>query len=50
MNSSVIASQLPVDKWCDVIGKSTIGDTTLDRLVHTSHRVELSGESMTKKK
>ena len=43
-SSTIIASQLPVDKWDDVIGESTIADAILDRLVHTSHRVELSGE------
>jgi DNA replication protein DnaC len=48
--STIIASQLPVDKWYDVIGESTIADAILDRLVHTSHRIELSGESMRKKK
>ena len=49
-SSTIIASQLPVEKWYDVIGESTIADAILDRLVHTSHRVELSGESMRKKK
>ena len=49
-SSTIIASQLPVDKWYDVIGESTIADAILDRLVHTSHRVELSGESMRRKK
>ena len=49
-SSTSIASQLPVDKWYDVIGESTVADAILDRLVHTSHRVELSGESMRRKK
>ena len=49
-SSTIIASQLPIDKWYDVIGESTIADAVLDRLVHTSHRVELSGESMRRKK
>jgi DNA replication protein DnaC len=49
-SSTIISSQLPVDKWYDVIGESTIADAILDRLVHTSHRVELSGESMRRKK
>ena len=44
--STIIASQLPIDKWYDVIGENTIADAILDRLVHTSHRIELSGESM----
>ena len=35
-SSTIIASQLPVDKWYDVIGESTVADAILDRLVHTS--------------
>ena len=49
-SSTIIASQLPVEKWYDVIGESTVADAIIDRLVHTSHRIELSGESMRKKK
>ena len=49
-SSTIIASQLPVEKWYDVIGESTVADAILDKLVHTSHRIELSGESMRKKK
>ncbi len=48
--STIIASQVPIDKWYDIIGESTVADAILDRLVHTLHRIELSGESMRKKK
>jgi DNA replication protein DnaC len=48
--STIIASQLPVTKWYDIIGESTVADAILDRLVHTSHRIELEGESMKKRK
>lgn len=48
--SVIITSQLPVVKWHDVIGDKTIADAILDRLVHHAHRIELSGESMRKKK
>jgi DNA replication protein DnaC len=48
--STIIASQLPVEKWYGVIGESTVADAILDRLVHTAHRIELLGESMRKKK
>jgi DNA replication protein DnaC len=41
--STVITSQLPVSKWYDVIGEPTIADAILDRLVHSSHRIELEG-------
>ncbi|MEX0928683.1 MAG: IS21-like element helper ATPase IstB [Balneolales bacterium] len=47
--ATIIASQLPVANWYDVIGESTIADAILDRLVHTAHRIELDGESMRKK-
>jgi len=47
--STVITSQLPVNKWHEVIGEATIADAILDRLVHSSHRIELKGESMRKK-
>nr|WP_317125730.1 ATP-binding protein [Sphingobacterium puteale] len=32
-----------------MIGEDTIADTVLDRIVHTSHRIELKGESLRKK-
>jgi len=48
-HSTIIASQLPVASWFDIIGEATIADAILDRLVHTSHRIELKGESMRKK-
>lgn len=46
--STIIASQLPVANWFDIIGEETIADAILDRLVHTSHRIELKGESLRK--
>jgi DNA replication protein DnaC len=48
--STIIASQLPVANWYDVIGEETIADAILDRLVHTSYRIELKGESLRKKR
>lgn len=48
--STIIASQLPVSKWYEVIGESTIADAILDRMAHTAHRIELKGESMRKTK
>jgi len=47
--STIIGSQLPVDKWYDLIGEGTIADAILDRLYHGSHRIDLKGESMRKK-
>jgi DNA replication protein DnaC len=47
--STIIASQLPVSNWYDVIGEETIADAILDRLVHSSYKIEIKGESMRKK-
>jgi DNA replication protein DnaC len=47
--STIIASQLPVAKWYEIIGDSTVADAILDRMVHTAHRLELKGESLRKK-
>jgi DNA replication protein DnaC len=49
-SSTIITSQLPVSNWHEVIGEETIADAVLDRLIHDSHRVEMKGESMRKKK
>jgi DNA replication protein DnaC len=49
-SSTMIASQLPVANWYDIIGEETIADAILDRLVHTSYRIELKGESLRKKR
>lgn len=48
--STIIASQLPVSAWYEVIGEGTIADAILDRLVHAAHRLTLSGESLRKLK
>lgn len=47
--STIIASQLPVEAWHEIIGEQTVADAILDRLVHTAHRVNIKGESMRKK-
>ena len=47
--STMIASQLPIENWYDMIGESTHADAILDRLVHGSIKLELKGESMRKK-
>jgi DNA replication protein DnaC len=48
--SLIITSQLPVSKWHEVIGEKTIADAILDRIVHDAHRLELTGESMRKRR
>jgi DNA replication protein DnaC len=47
--STIIVSQLPVASWYDVIGEETVADAILDRLIHSSYKIELKGESLRKK-
>lgn len=46
--STIIASQIPATDWYGLIANPTVADALLDRLLHNSHRVELTGESMRK--
>ena len=46
--SLIITSQVPVDRWYEIVGDPTLADAILDRLVHNSHRIELKGESLRK--
>jgi DNA replication protein DnaC len=48
--SIIITSQVPVQGWYEIIGEKTIADAILDRLIHQSHRIELTGESMRRKR
>lgn len=48
--SILISSQLPVDKWHEYIGESTVADAIMDRLAGNAHRFDLKGESLRKKK
>jgi DNA replication protein DnaC len=48
--SIIITSQLPVSGWHDYLNQAVVADAILDRLIHTSYRVELKGESMRKLK
>jgi DNA replication protein DnaC len=48
--STLVTSQIPVANWHETIGEGTIADAILDRLVYSSHRIELSGESLRKRK
>ena len=44
--STIVATQVPVDRWHDQIGDPTYADAIMDRLVHNAYRFELKGESM----
>jgi DNA replication protein DnaC len=45
----IVASQIPVAQWYDVIAAPTLADAILDRLVHNAYKIELRGESMRKR-
>ena len=44
--STILTSQVPVDRWHQVIGDPTYADAILDRLVHNAHRIDLTGDSL----
>lgn len=47
--STIIATQIPVDRWHDQIGDPTYADAILDRVVNNAYRLELRGDSMRRK-
>jgi len=49
IHSTIIAGQLPVEHWHEVIGNPTLADAILDRIVHNAYKITLKGESMRKK-
>jgi DNA replication protein DnaC len=44
--STILTSQVPVDKWHEIIGSPTYADAILDRLVHNAYRIDLTGDSL----
>ena len=46
--SMIIVSQIPVTKWHEIIGDPTIADAVCDRIIHSSLRIQLKGESVRK--
>jgi DNA replication protein DnaC len=46
--ATVIATQVPVERWHHQIGDPTYADAILDRLVHQAYRIDLKGESLRK--
>lgn len=41
--STLITSQLPVKAWHTYLNDPTLADAILDRVVHSSHKIELKG-------
>jgi DNA replication protein DnaC len=48
--SIIVTSQLPVAKWYEYINDPTLADAILDRLTASAHRIELTGESLRRRK
>ena len=48
--STILTSQLPVNKWYEYINEPTLADAICDRLTANAHKIELKGESLRKKK
>ena len=40
--STIMCSQLPVSDWHTIIGEGTIADAILDRMIYSSHRIEIA--------
>ncbi len=47
-SSTIIASQVPISSLHQSFEDATIADAVLDRIVHSSIRIEMKGESMRK--
>lgn len=47
--STLITSQLPVKAWHTYLDDPTLADAILDRVVHSSHKIELKGKSLREK-
>ncbi len=49
-SATIVASQVPIKDWYQVIGEPTIADAICDRLMHNAYKMELKGESLRKKR
>ena len=48
LRQEIISSQLPINRWHELIGSPTLADTILRRATHNTYRIELSSESLSK--
>lgn len=46
--ATIIASQLPTERWYDYLGDPTVADAICDRVVHGAHKIALKGPSRRK--
>lgn len=45
-----VTFQIPVANWHEIIGEGVIANTIIEKLVYSSHRLELTGESLQKER
>jgi DNA replication protein DnaC len=50
IGSTIVTSQLPLNKWYDYFIEPTLADAILDRLTASAHKIELKGDSLRKRK
>lgn len=48
-SSTMLLTQIPFESWHELIGDNTIADAVCDRIIHSSHKINLQGDSMRKK-
>src|SRR6266700_1219232 len=48
--STILTSQIPVEKWHAFIGDPTYADAILDRLVHNAHRIDFAGDNLRRRR
>ena len=48
--SIIVTTQVPIDRWHELIGDMTIADAIVDRIVNKAHTFSLAGDSMRKKR
>jgi DNA replication protein DnaC len=48
VRSTILTSQLPIEKWHDTIGDPSVADAILDRILGSATHIPLKGESMRK--
>ena len=48
VSATIVTSQLPIESWYDYLNNDTVADAILDRLVHSSYKIEMDGDSVRK--
>ena len=49
LRSTMVVSQLPVEKWHAAMSDPTLAEAVLDRILQSSHRIAMKGPSMRKR-